>query len=104
MSVKPRPFIEATMSGFATNLSIFVACAYSAAAPTSTAGRGGAKIFKQLDFETRDWVAHSGWPISKSDLDPYYHKALKNVMLPLDLEKLSEKEAQAEDGLPLRDR
>lgn len=25
-----------------------------------------------IDFEWRDWVAHSGWPISKSDLDPYY--------------------------------
>jgi choline dehydrogenase-like flavoprotein len=29
-----------------------------------------------LDFETRAWVPHSGWPISKADLDPYYLKAL----------------------------
>ena len=31
--------------------------------------------FDQLDFKKRDWVAHSGWPISKKDIDPYYHKA-----------------------------
>ncbi len=62
---------------------------------------GWCKIFRESDFETRDWVAHSGWPISKTVLEPYYRKALKNVMLPPDLEKLSEKEAQAEDNLPL---
>jgi choline dehydrogenase-like flavoprotein len=29
----------------------------------------------ELDFERRDWIAHSGWPISKADLDPYYRRA-----------------------------
>jgi choline dehydrogenase-like flavoprotein len=33
------------------------------------------------DFETRSWVPHSGWPISKRDLDPYYEAALKIVEL-----------------------
>ncbi|MGF1568131.1 MAG: GMC oxidoreductase [Nodosilinea sp.] len=28
-----------------------------------------------IDFEKRDWVPHSGWPISRADLDPYYEKA-----------------------------
>jgi choline dehydrogenase-like flavoprotein len=28
-----------------------------------------------LDFESRDWVAHSGWPFDKSHLDPYYERA-----------------------------
>ena len=27
------------------------------------------------DFEQRDWVPHSGWPISREDLDPYYDRA-----------------------------
>jgi choline dehydrogenase-like flavoprotein len=27
------------------------------------------------DFEERDWVPHSGWPIAKSDLVPYYARA-----------------------------
>lgn len=29
----------------------------------------------ELDFEVRPWVAHSGWPISKADLDPFYERA-----------------------------
>ncbi len=28
-----------------------------------------------IDFEQRDWVPHSGWPITRTDLDPYYAKA-----------------------------
>src|SRR5215813_63056 len=28
-----------------------------------------------IDFEARDWVPHSGWPISRRDLDPYYGTA-----------------------------
>ncbi|HUL04918.1 MAG TPA: GMC family oxidoreductase [Candidatus Acidoferrum sp.] len=28
-----------------------------------------------LDFEARDWVPHSGWPIARRDLDSYYAAA-----------------------------
>lgn len=28
-----------------------------------------------IDFEVRSWVPHSGWPIARSDLDPYYARA-----------------------------
>ncbi|GAB4372003.1 MAG: GMC family oxidoreductase [Elainellaceae cyanobacterium] len=28
-----------------------------------------------IDFEKRDWVPYSGWPITKADLDPYYERA-----------------------------
>ncbi len=28
-----------------------------------------------IDFEKRDWLPHSGWPITKADLDPYYERA-----------------------------
>jgi len=31
--------------------------------------------FDEIDFKKRSWVPHSGWPIEKSDLDPYYEKA-----------------------------
>ena len=30
-----------------------------------------------IDFEKRDWVPYSGWPFSKSVLDPYYESAHK---------------------------
>lgn len=28
-----------------------------------------------IDFEKRDWMPNSGWPISRADLDPYYLRA-----------------------------
>lgn len=28
-----------------------------------------------IDFERRSWVPHSGWPITRSQLDPYYARA-----------------------------
>ena len=28
-----------------------------------------------MDFEVRPWVPHSGWPISRTDLDPFYARA-----------------------------
>lgn len=27
------------------------------------------------DFEPREWIPHSGWPIRRSDLDPFYREA-----------------------------
>jgi choline dehydrogenase-like flavoprotein len=34
-----------------------------------------------IDFEQRDWVPHSGWPINRQDLDPFYARAHKNLDL-----------------------
>lgn len=31
--------------------------------------------FEPLDFEKRDWIDNSGWPISYADIEPYYAKA-----------------------------
>ncbi len=28
-----------------------------------------------VDFEERSWVPHSGWPINREDLDPFYRRA-----------------------------
>lgn len=33
---------------------------------------GQCRPFEDIDFEQRDWVPYSGWPITKSDLDKYY--------------------------------
>jgi len=35
----------------------------------------------EIDFKKRDWVPHSGWPIQRSDLDPFYARAQKNLDL-----------------------
>jgi choline dehydrogenase-like flavoprotein len=42
---------------------------------TSNHWAGFCSTFDELDFEKREWVPHSGWPIKKSDLDPFYAKA-----------------------------
>lgn len=38
--------------------------------------------FDDHDFDRREWVPHSGWPISKSDLDPFYADARTALGLP----------------------
>lgn len=35
---------------------------------------GACAPLNDIDFEQRPWVPHSGWPISRSDLDPYYER------------------------------
>lgn len=37
---------------------------------------GGCIPFETHDFEKRDWISHSGWPITRVDLDPFYQRAL----------------------------
>jgi len=43
---------------------------------TNQEGWGGwCRPLDPIDFETRPWAPHSGWPFSRSDLDPYYRQA-----------------------------
>ena len=37
--------------------------------------------FDNIDFMERNWVPHSGWPITKKDLDPFYKKAHETLQL-----------------------
>ena len=34
-----------------------------------------------IDFERRDWVPHSGWPITRAELDPWYRQAHDSLQL-----------------------
>ena len=36
---------------------------------------GYCSTYDAIDFEKRDWVPHSGWPIRREDLDPFYARA-----------------------------
>lgn len=40
-------------------------------------GRLGARLrpLDAIDFEKRDWIPYSGWPIDKKHLDPFYERA-----------------------------
>ena len=42
---------------------------------TTTLWVGRWKPHDKIDFEKRDWVVNSGWPISLFDLEPYYQKS-----------------------------
>ncbi|GAB5554551.1 MAG: GMC family oxidoreductase [Saprospiraceae bacterium] len=42
---------------------------------------GMCSTFDPIDFQKRDWVPNSGWPITKKDLDPFYEKANKVLKL-----------------------
>ncbi len=43
---------------------------------------GGRSIpLDRIDFEKRDWVPHSGWPITLDDLKPYYQIAHDSLEL-----------------------
>lgn len=38
--------------------------------------------FQPIDFEKRDWVPDSGWPIGLGDLEPYYRRAAGVLGIP----------------------
>jgi choline dehydrogenase-like flavoprotein len=48
---------------------------------TTTLWAGQALPFEPIDFEHRDWVAHSGWPFSIGTLEPYYPRAERVLKL-----------------------
>lgn len=42
----------------------------------TTRWAGQALPLADIDFEERDWVPSSGWPITRDDLEPYYARAV----------------------------
>jgi choline dehydrogenase-like flavoprotein len=44
---------------------------------STTAWAGQILKLEQIDFQTRDWVPGSGWPVSRAELEPYYAQAIE---------------------------
>ncbi len=42
---------------------------------TTTVWDGACAPYNEIDFETREWIPHSGWPITRASLDPYYERS-----------------------------
>ncbi|HVV64803.1 MAG TPA: GMC family oxidoreductase [Rhizomicrobium sp.] len=36
---------------------------------------GWCRPLSSIDFEARDWMPHSGWPITRKDIEPYFARA-----------------------------
>jgi choline dehydrogenase-like flavoprotein len=63
---------------------------------------GWCRPLDPIDFEARSWVPNSGWPLSRSELDPYYGRAQEVVELgPLDYSAESWAERLGCSVLPL---
>jgi len=48
---------------------------------TNTWGQGCMPL-EPIDFERRDWVPNSGWPINREDIEEYYNRASKVLRIP----------------------
>ncbi len=69
---------------------------------TDPRGWGGwCKPLAPIDFEQRDWVPLSGWPVSRDDLAGHYRRAFATLSLPTDTEEQAERDARANDVLPV---
>ena len=44
--------------------------------------QGWCRPLDPLDFEARPWVEHSGWPLDRGALEPYYARAAELVQIP----------------------
>jgi choline dehydrogenase-like flavoprotein len=42
---------------------------------TTNHWNGWCRPLDELDFQTREWIPHSGWPFGRADLEPYYKRA-----------------------------
>ena len=40
---------------------------------------GSCRLLDDIDFEVRDWLPNSGWPIRKKDIEQYYKKSSKYI-------------------------
>lgn len=49
---------------------------------STTRWAGQALPLFDIDFEQRDWIPLSGWPLNRSDLDSYYRRAAELMRIP----------------------
>lgn len=78
-------------------------CRYRLFGGTSNRWGGWCRPLDPIDFEARDWIPESGWPIDRSDLDPYYTVASGLLELGTDEFDMSYWAQRMPSALPLGD-
>lgn len=68
---------------------------------TTSVWGGWCAPLEELDFQARAWVPHSGWPITRANLLPYYRRAQSYCQLGRYRYDVSEWPAVANDALAL---
>jgi FAD dependent oxidoreductase len=48
---------------------------------TTNHWNGWCRPLDEIDFQTREWIPHSGWPFGRAHLEPYYKRAQKICQL-----------------------
>src|SRR5438034_4639821 len=49
---------------------------------TTNVWTGWCRPLDRLDYEKREWVPYSGWPISRSEVEPFYERATSYCQIP----------------------
>jgi choline dehydrogenase-like flavoprotein len=62
---------------------------------------GWCRPLDEIDFEKRSWVPHSGWPIARKDLEPYFPRAQELVEAGPFIYDQPRKWTEAQDAGPL---
>ena len=62
---------------------------------------GWCRPLDAIDFEQRPWLPHSGWPITRKDLEPYFDRAQSLVETGPFIYDQPEKWTEAQDAKPL---
>ncbi|NND32730.1 MAG: GMC family oxidoreductase [Saprospiraceae bacterium] len=75
--------VQKLINGSTTGQKYFPLISSRIAAFGGTTGHwaGMCSPMDNIDFMKRDWVPHSGWPITRQDLDPYYERAHEALQL-----------------------
>ncbi|HJZ47063.1 MAG TPA: GMC family oxidoreductase [Roseiflexaceae bacterium] len=75
--LKPDSATQSLYKGTSTGLPYYPLDAARLRMFGGTTNHWGAtcRPFSKIDFEARDWIPNSGWPIRKDDVQPYYDRA-----------------------------
>jgi choline dehydrogenase-like flavoprotein len=68
---------------------------------TTAIWAGACRPLDEIDFKERAWVPHSGWPIGRRELDPYYERAQELCQLGPYSYQVDDWETKSTPAMPL---